>query len=580
MPVSPRRSAPRQVATAAGTGDQREAIEFLGRPESYGVDRVERLETHGNLVFLAGADAYKIKRAVRFEYMDFSTLEKRRAACHREVEVNRRWAPDLYLGCVAITRRPDGTLIFNGGGEIIEWAVHMRRFDQSDLLSTRAERNQLDRPLAMQLAYAVFASHKTAERTSPVSGSAPYRDLLGSICRNLAAADAFNERSGRMEEGLRRQVDRAAGILDTRAAHGFVRRCHGDLHLANIVLYHGKPTLYDAIEFDEALATIDTLYDLAFLLMDLDFQSQRPAANVVLNRYLYCSGEDLDLKGLAALPLFLALRAAIRALVTSGRAAQEGGQGRDRDLQRARRYLSAADNYATPAAPKLVVVGGLSGTGKTTLAAALAPWLGAAPGAVHLSSDLERKVLAGVGEFERLPATAYTPEARQCVYWSLHKKATSLLRAQHSVIIDAVYDNERHRREIEVLANSVQIPLLGLWLRADAAMLLTRVATRHNDASDATPEVVQRQLVTDVGPLSARWATLDAGTKTTETLQAAMLAIGVLTKKMLTLKVIALCGPAQPVNAANGAALADPTNERISVMTSLWCPTHKWPPRS
>ena len=530
MPVSPTRSASPQVAATGGADDQREAIEFLGRPESYGVERVERLETHGNLVFLAGADAYKIKRAVRFEYMDFSTLEKRRAACHREIEVNRRWAPDLYLGCVAITRRPDGALALDGAGEVVEWGVHMRRFEQSDLLSTRAERNQLDRPLAMRLAYAVFASHKMAERTSPLSGVAPYRDLVGSICHGLAAADVFDERIGRLAERLRLQVDRAAAILDTRAANGFVRRCHGDLHLANIVLYHGKPTLYDAIEFDEAMATIDTLYDLAFLLMDLDFQGQRPAANVVLNRYLYCSGEDLDLKGLAALPLFLALRAAIRALVTCDRAAQEGVQGRDRDLERARRYLSAAGNYARPTAPKLVVVGGLSGTGKTTLAAALAPWLGAAPGAVHLRSDVERKVLAGVGEFERLLVTAYTPEARQRVYTSLHEKAASALHAQHSVIIDAVYDNEGHRREIEILADSLQTPLLGLWLRADAATLMARVAARHNDASDATPEVVQRQLSEDVGALSAQWVPLDAGDNATETFQAAMSVIGVKTK--------------------------------------------------
>jgi aminoglycoside phosphotransferase family enzyme/predicted kinase len=517
MPVLP------TCQAATGTvGDQREVIEFLGRPESYGVERVQCLETHGNLVFLAGADAYKIKRAVHFAYMDFSTLAKRRAACHREVEVNRRWAPDLYLGYVAIRRRPDGTLAFDGSGEVVEWAVHMRRFHQSDLLSTRAERNQFDRQLATELAYAVFASHKKAERTTLPSGSSPYRDLVRSICSGLAASQLFGERIGDLAARLQGEVDRAASILDVRAAGGFIRRCHGDLHLANIVLYHGKPTLYDAIEFDEALATIDTLYDLAFLLMDLDFRGQRPAANVVLNRYLYCSAEDLDLSGLAALPLFLALRAAIRALVISDRAAQEAGQGRERDLERAERYLSAALNYATPAAPRLVVVAGLSGTGKTTLAASLAPTLGSAPGAVHLRSDLERKVLAGVGEFERLPAIAYTPEARQCVYSSLHEKAASLLRAQHSVIIDAVYDNERHRREIEVLADSLQITLLGLWLRADAATLLTRVASRHNDASDATPEIVQRQLATDVGPLSARWTTLDAGTSATQTLLAAI----------------------------------------------------------
>lgn len=526
MPVSSTQSASRPVATA-DADDQREVIAFLGRPESYGVDRVERLETHGNLVFLAGPDAYKIKRAVRFGYMDFSTQEKRCAACRREVEINRQWAPDLYLDCVAIRHRPDGTLGFGGTGEVVECSVRMRRFEQSDLLSTRVERNQLDHELALRLADAVFLSHKQAARATPRSGIAPFRHLVASICRDLAAGEACKADVDDLALQLPRQVDRAAAILEARAAHGFVRRCHGDLHLANIVLNHGQPTLYDAIEFDEALATIDTLYDLAFLLMDLDFQGQRPVANVVLNRYLSLSSAQLDLSGLAAMPLFLALRAAIRALVSSDRAAQHGGQGRDRDLERVRRYLKAARNYAMPATRRLVVVGGLSGTGKTTLAAALAPWLGAAPGAVHLRSDLERKRLAGVGELEPLPSSAYTPQARQRVYQQLHEKAASALTANHTVVIDAVYDNEARRREIETLAGSMRIPLLGLWLRADAATLMARVAARRNDASDATPAVVQHQLAVEIGALSAPWVPLDAGHDATETLATAMAAIGV-----------------------------------------------------
>src|SRR5262245_15661124 len=180
MPVSSTQSASGPVGIGAVAADQREAIEFLSRPESYGVDRVERFETHGNLVFLAGADAYKIKRAVRFGYMDFSTQEKRCAACRRELEVNRQWAPDLYLDCVTIRRRPDGALAFGGTGEVVECSVHMRRFEQSALLSTRAERNQLDHELAMGLAHAVFLSHKIAVRATPRSGSAPYRDLVAS----------------------------------------------------------------------------------------------------------------------------------------------------------------------------------------------------------------------------------------------------------------------------------------------------------------------------------------------------------------------------------------------------------------
>jgi aminoglycoside phosphotransferase family enzyme/predicted kinase len=511
----------------AAPGDQSRVVAFLARPETHGVPHVEQLETHGNLVFLAGANAYKIKRAVRFGYMDFSTLEKRRIACHREVDINRRWAPDLYLGCVSITRRSDGSLALGGDGETVEWAAHMRRFDQDDLLSVRAERSELDRDLAMRLAQAVFASHSTAVRANPPSGIAPFRDLVASLSRSLAAADVFEpDATSGLASALQRQLERSAAVIDERAAHGFVRRCHGDLHLANVVVHNGRPTPYDALEFDEALATIDTLYDLAFLLMDLDVQGQRPAANVVLNRYLHCSGEKPDLHGLAALPLFLALRAAIRALVASDRAAQQAGDGRERHLARARRYLAAAIGYAMPAAARLVVVAGLSGTGKTTLAGALAPLLGASPGAVHLRSDLERKLLAGVGELEPLPASAYTPEARRCIYLSLHDKAAAALRAHHAVVLDAVYDSEHERREIEDLARSLEVPMRGLWLHADAATLVARVEARHGDASDATPQVVRQQLAGCIGGLSAQWHRLDAGGDPADTLRAARSILG------------------------------------------------------
>ena len=516
-----------QSVSPSATADQREVIEFLGDPRSYGGAPVQRLETHGNLVFLAGDDAFKIKRAVCFDYMDFSTLQKRRRACQREVELNRRWAPDLYLGCLPITRAPDGILSLSGTGQTVEWVVHMRRFEQDDLLSARAARHGIDAGLATQLAYAVYASHQNAERLACATGIGTYRTLAASICHALAASGVFGVvELGRLSAGLQCQLERAANIVDDRAAHGFVRRCHGDLHLANIVVRNGQPTLYDALEFDETLASIDTLYDLAFLVMDLDFHDLRPAANMVLNRYLWRSGEERDLRGLAALPLFLALRAAIRARVTTDRAAQEQGSARGCDLERARRYLCAAVGYVHPPAARIVVVGGLSGTGKTTLAAALAPYLGAAPGAVHLRTDLERKALAGVTEFERLPAAAYTPAARQRVYANLHHKLRSVPAAQHCVIIDAVYDNEGDRRDIEALAQSMNVSFQGLWLEADAPTLLARVAARQHDASDATADVVQAQLATDVGNFSQCWTRLDARQNATDTLHAARRVVG------------------------------------------------------
>lgn len=495
-------------------GEQTEVIAFLGDPASYPSrpDRVARFETHGALVFLAGDEAWKIKRAVRFPYMDLSTLERRRAMCQREVEINRRLAPQIYLGCVPIVRTPDGGLRLGGDGEPVEWAVRMRRFDQEALLSRMAEAGPLRPGLALDLADAVYASHCTARPAADTAGAARIERIVAAVSETLAQlADTFD--AGTLQTFATRagaQMQSAAVILDRRAAAGLVRRCHGDLHLNNIVLWQGRPVLFDALEFDDELRTVDTLYDLAFLLMDLDRRSQRATANAVLNRYLWRSGADLDFEGLRALPLLLGLRSAIRAMVTAERAGQQDGDAKARDRQEARRYLEAAIGYLTPAEPRLVAVGGLSGTGKSTLARGLAPELGAAPGAVHLRSDLERKALHGVEETTRLGADAYGRAASETVYAVLCRKARLVLAAGHAVIIDAVLDRPEARAAIETTAADLGIPFRGLWLEAAPQHLLHRVAARSGDASDATPEIVRQQLARDTGELSARWSRVDA----------------------------------------------------------------------
>jgi uncharacterized protein len=518
----------RKTTAKPSAHDQAEVIGFLSDAASYaGVDRVETVQTHGNLVFLAGREAWKIKRAVKLQYMDFSTLEKRHAACAREAEVNRAFAPELYLGCVPIRRTPAGTLAFGGSGETVEWAVHMRRFEQDALLSTIAKREGIASEMAKALADVVHESHAVATRAQPSSGTAPVRRLLAALAGTLSGSQVFNDQDlRRFSQAAERQLDKAAATLDERARRGCVRRCHGDVHLANIVMWQGRPVLYDAIEFDEAIATVDTLYDLAFLLMDLDRYGQRPAANLVLNRYLWRSQADLDLVGLAALPLFLALRSAVRAMVTVDRAANESEGARQRDLDRARAGLATALSYLDPPAPSLVAVGGASGTGKTTLADALAPHLGASPGAVHLRSDLERKALAGVGELDRLPEAAYTPDARRRIYDELARKARLALTAGHSVIVDAVYAGNEERRAIEAMAADFDVPFHGLWLTADAEKLVARVKERTSDASDATTETVRTQLSRQHEPLSAAWSVVAAGGEPTETLGLAASALG------------------------------------------------------
>jgi aminoglycoside phosphotransferase family enzyme/predicted kinase len=519
-------------ATAGGSdgGSQAEVVALLSDPASYPLrpERVERVETHGALVFLAGDEAWKIKRAVRFPYMDLSTLERRRAFCEREVEINRRLAPDIYLGCVPIVRGANGGLQLGGDGAAVEWAVRMRRFEQSALLSRMAAAGPLSSDLVRDLADAVWQSHRTAAAAEGTEGAARIARIVASVSATLAdLADAFDARALQaFRERIDSRMRQAAAVLDARAAAGRVRRCHGDLHLNNIVLWRGRPVLFDALEFDEELATIDTLYDLAFLLMDLDRRGQRGAANAVLNRYLWRSGAELDLEGLQALPLLLGLRSAIRAMVTAERAGQEQGAARTRDGQEAGRYLEAAVGYLTPGAPRLIAVGGLSGTGKSTLARALAPELGPAPGAVHLRSDLERKALFAVEETTRLGADAYTEAAGDAVYAELYRKARLVLAAGHAALADAVFANAEERAEIEAAALDAGVPFQGLWLEAPPEALMERVAARRGDASDATADVVRRQLAREAGSRTSGWTRVDAGADAAATLGKARTALG------------------------------------------------------
>jgi aminoglycoside phosphotransferase family enzyme/predicted kinase len=520
----------RSLQPTEARNTQSEVIAFLADPGSYaspGLKRVDRIETHANLVFLAGGEAWKIKRAVRFAYLDFSTLEQRHAACLREVEINRRFGSDLYLGCVPIVRLPAGALAFGGEGDVVEWAVHMRRFDQSALLSVIAAREGISNELARALAQVVHGAHQRAEPTTSWRGVAPLRDLATSIATSLCKSEIAGPELAVLAAGLSDAFERSAATLNERGEKGFVRRCHGDLHLANIVLRQGRPALYDAIEFDEAIATVDTLYDLAFLLMDLIRHDQRPAANVVLNHYLWLSAETLDLRGLIALPLFLALRAAVRAMVTADRAGQAPSEARERYLETARAYLAGSVDTLKRPAPLLVAIGGLSGSGKTAVAAKLAPWLGPAPGAVHLRTDLERKRLAGIGEFERLPPSAYAARARRRVYELLSEKAGLVVRAGRAVIVDAVFADPDARQSVEALAREAGVPFHGLWLHADEETLLKRVLARRKDASDATPEVVRAQVGGDPGEFTGEWTCLDAGGTLAQTIARARLALRV-----------------------------------------------------
>ncbi|MBO0335319.1 AAA family ATPase [Sneathiella sp. CAU 1612] len=492
---------------------QREVISFLQNPENYpaAVETVDMHETHGAIVFLAGDNAYKIKKAVNFPYLDFSTLAKRQHFCEREIALNQPAAPQIYLGLIAITLEKGGKLAFDGSGPTVEWAVKMKRFDQEMMLDHLPHAKVTKKAMIEKLANSVFDYHQKASREEVSDGPRRIQILIDELTDNFRETPKIfpKKEVSEFERLAKEQVSAVHYCLRFRGRRGFIRRCHGDLHLRNIVLIEETPVLFDALEFDEELATIDVLYDLAFLLMDLDQRRMSPSANQLLNRYLYRSGRLEDIYGMKAMPLFLAIRAGIRAMVANDHARQLSGTTAKQERAAAREYFFTALQYLSPKKPVLVAIGGFSGTGKTTLASLLACTLEHAPGFLHFRTDLERKALFNVPETERLDPSSYTLEINDKVYSRLLHKARIGLKSGQRVIVDAVFSKEIERADMEALAKELGVPFIGIWLEANEKLITARVEARKSDASDATPDVVHQQVSRGISGLS--WHRVDAG---------------------------------------------------------------------
>jgi len=498
--------------------DQQTVIDFLGAPVTHGGQKVARVDTHAAAVFLAPGHVLKIKRAVKFPFLDFSTLEKRKAACEAEIEVNRSFAPAIYKRVVPITRERDGRLAIGGDGVPVEWAVEMARFDETQTLDHLAAADRIDAALADALGRAVAEAHARV----PVVHDFGFVAALTEIVRQNDAElrqspDLFGaDDVAALMRKTQAALTRLAPLLVHRERDGFVRRCHGDLHLGNIVLIDGKPTLFDAIEFDERIATSDVFYDLAFLLMDLIERRLVSQANIVLNRYLLATARDDNLDALATLPLFMSVRAAIRAKVTAAR--RKHAASPQEAAQSARDYFALACRLIAPPPPCVVAVGGLSGTGKSVLARALAPHLQPLPGAVVLRSDVERKRLFNVGETEKLPPAGYAHDVTAKVYAILAAKAARVIAAGHTALVDAVFAKAEERDAIARAAPDA--PFHGLFLTADLATRVARVGARIADASDADADVARQQEHYQLGRLD--WRDVDASGSPEETLRHAL----------------------------------------------------------
>ena len=456
-----------------------------------------RIDTHAASVFLNGDRAWKIKRPVRFSYLDFSTPTRRRAALEAELALNRRSAPEIYLAVHPI-RLDRGALSIGGAGEAVDWILEMRRFPDDALLDQRAD--ALDDSMLLQLADTIVALHDTAAPLATGEGAARLQQIIDGNLVSMRAFPALLDPTSALTLRDRQSelARRHAALLDSRALAGRIRHGHGDLHLRNIAIVDGAPVPFDCLEFDAELATSDVLYDLAFLLMDLWARNLRHAANLVLNRYLDVSATDDD--GLRLLPLFMSVRAAIRAHVAAA-----GGSAEE-----AQRYLALAFSLLDGGGARVVAIGGLSGTGKTTLSRALGGDIGGPPGARILRSDVVRKRLAGVAPEERLPPAAYTPEAAAAAYAELARLAAGVLDGGHAVVGDAVFGEDAERALIEQVALQAGVPFSGFWLTLPEAGRIERIESRVADASDADARVARLQTA-QIAPPRSGWQMVDAG---------------------------------------------------------------------
>jgi len=486
--------------------DQDAVIAFLSQGASYGEPGVtpERIQTHISIVFFVGDRAYKLKRAVRFPYLDYSTTALRERYCRAELALNRRTAPTLYRRLRAITRAADGRLAFDGDGVPVDWVVEMRRFAQGDLLDQRADAGSLSAKCMHDLTDVIAAFHERAEITPRHGGRPEIADAVEGNNLNLIRACPPLDRT--MVDALyaasRERLATVGALLDARRDRGKVRRCHGDLHLRNVCLLDGRPTPFDCIDFSDAFSCIDVLYDLAFLLMDLLHRGLRDLASLVFNRYLDVTDNS---DGLPALPLFLSLRAAVRAHVLI---AQPPSGSSSPVLDDARAYLTLAAELLRSRPPRLIAIGGLSGTGKSTMAQALAPAFGPAPGARIARSDSLRKRLFAVAPETRLPPSAYDQSTADRVYRRLEDEASAALAAGYTAIVDATFLREKERKRVVALADRQGVPFTGFWLEAPPEALAARLEARRGDVSDADAAVLRHQLAIDPGAID--WHHVDA----------------------------------------------------------------------
>jgi len=481
----------------------------LLRPEAYPhpVHRVRLIETHISYVFLTGRFAYKVKKPVELGFLDYRELGARKRFCEEELRLNRRLAPRLYLEVVPITGTQQSPRV-GGEGPAIEYAVKMREFDQHDLLPEHLDRGDLGPEFWMRLARQVAAFHERIDRAAPDDPwGAPdsvyqaMRDNFAAVRQFLAPAPEPPE-LGTVEAWTAERYEALKPLLEQRRKGGFIRECHGDMHLGNMALIDGELAIFDGIEFNPAFRWIDIQSELAFLLMDLDDRHAGAAGPIVLNTWLQATG---DYAGLAVLRFYQTYRAMVRAKVEAIRSSQEGLSSDQRagHRERCHAYVRLAAGYTEQPRRFLAITSGVSGSGKSRVA----DHLSRLSGAIWLRSDVERKRLFGLAPLERAEAPPghgiYTPQASEKTYAVLANLAATVLEAGFPVVVDATFLDPAQRTAFRELGGHFGVPFRILWLECDPQVLHERVQGRARtgaDPSDATEAVLERQLARRTPP--------------------------------------------------------------------------------
>ena len=471
-------------------------IEQMLQPEFYPHDvqmPIRLMQTHVSYVLLTGDFAYKVKKPVDFGFLNYATLDRRQHFCEEELRLNQRAAAALYLAALPITRQGDRYRL-GADGEIVEYAVKMQQFPQSTLLSHLLEQGDLPEELLRQLAAAIADFHLKAETNDYIRDFGTVVNVRESIDENYEQTAGFigGPQTQQQFDETKAYTDQFFAtqptLLQHRMAQGKIRACHGDLHLNNICYWQDQLLLFDCIEFNEPFRLVDVMFDIAYIIMDLTVQDRRDLAAVFLSHYVECTG---DWDGLQVLPLYVSRQSYVRAKVTSFLL---GDPSIDEDTKqaasaKAAKYYTLAWSYVQPRPGQLLVMSGLSGSGKSTVAQELSRHLGA----VYLRSDAVRKHLAGVPLQERGDDSLYTAEMSQKTYRRLTELGGRLASQGYTVILDAKFDRMTTRQLAIAQAQQHKLPLTIVNCEAPATVLEQRVRDRQGDIADATVAVLANQ---------------------------------------------------------------------------------------